>query len=347
MARGDQLGRQWKIIQILIKSRAGKSASQLAEAIETSARTVYRDLDALQVAGFPIYTHRSEGRSLWSVLDTVKNQIPVPFTLTELMALHFSRDMLKVFKDTVFLDALESIFQKVKTTLPKASLDYLENVEQSLYLSIKPYKDYSRFREVIHRMTQAAANRKTVEMVYFTMSRKKKTRRRIDPYRVWFHGGTFYLIGFCHLRSEVRIFALDRIKMLYQTDDVFKTRVDFNVEDFMKPSFGVYQGQTVHVAVWFHPDAAGYIREKIWHPSQQIHAGEDDSIILEADVAGIDEIRFWIMSWGSKAKVLQPESLCLKIREEVQKMAGQYETPGKLGEQTSVIGNRDHPLKRG
>ncbi|MCP4575009.1 MAG: WYL domain-containing protein, partial [Deltaproteobacteria bacterium] len=183
--------------------------------------------------------------------------------------------------------------------------------------------------------------------VYFTMSRKKKTRRRIDPYRVWFHGGTFYLIGFCHLRNEVRVFALDRIKMLYQTDEAFKTPVDFSVEDFMKPSFGVYHGQTVHVMVWFHPDAAGYIREKIWHPSQKIRAGEDGSIIFEADVSGTDEIRFWIMSWGSKAKVLQPESLCLKIREEAEKMAGQYETQGKAGEQTPSGRDRDHPLQRG
>jgi len=59
-----------------------------------------------------------EGKNLWSLLDTIKHQIPVPFTLTELMALYFGRDMLKVFKDTAFYDSLESLFQKVKTTLP-------------------------------------------------------------------------------------------------------------------------------------------------------------------------------------------------------------------------------------
>jgi len=86
MARGDQLGRQWKIIQTLISSRKGKSAADLAQDLECHPRTVYRDLEALQVAGFPIYTERSEGKNLWSLLDTVKHQIPVPFTLTELMA---------------------------------------------------------------------------------------------------------------------------------------------------------------------------------------------------------------------------------------------------------------------
>ena len=152
MARGDQLGRQWKIIQTLISSRRGKSAADLATELECHPRTVYRDLEALQVAGFPIYTERSEGKNLWSLLDTVKHQIPVPFSLTELMALYFGRDMLKVFKDTAFYDSLESLFQKVKTTLPPESIKYLKNIEQTLHLCMKPYKEYGKFKEILNRV---------------------------------------------------------------------------------------------------------------------------------------------------------------------------------------------------
>ena len=77
MPRGDQLGRQWRIIQTLISSTRGKSAAELAEAVECNPRTLYRDLEALQVAGFPLYTDREKGKSLWSVLDAVKYRIPV------------------------------------------------------------------------------------------------------------------------------------------------------------------------------------------------------------------------------------------------------------------------------
>ena len=147
MARGDQLGRQWKIIQTLISARTGKSAAELAEGLDCNPRTVYRDLEALQVAGFPIYTERVDRKNLWSLLDTVKHQMPVPFSLTELMALYFGRDLLKGFKDTAFYESLESLLQKVKTTLPPESIKYLENVEQTLHLAIKPYKDYGRFKD--------------------------------------------------------------------------------------------------------------------------------------------------------------------------------------------------------
>jgi len=325
MARGDQLGRQWKIIQTLISSRAGKSASELAEGLDCNPRTVYRDLEALQVAGFPIYTERVDGKNLWSLLDTVKHQMPVPFSLTELMALYFGRDMLKVFKDTAFYECLESLLQKVKTTLPPESIQYLKNVEQTLQLSIKPYKDYGRFKEILNRVTDAALNRKTIEIVYYTMSRKKETRRKVDPYRVWFFNGTFYLIGLCHMRNEVRIFALDRIKMLHQTKETFVVPEDFNLQDFMGSSFGVYQGSPINIKVWFHPDVAGYIKEKIWHESQQIHPQPDGSIIFEAQVAGTDEIRFWIMTWGSNAEALEPESLREEIKGEAERMAKRYE----------------------
>ena len=89
-------------------------------------------------------------------------------------------------------------------------------------------------------MNDAATGRKTIEIVYYTMSRKKETKRKVDPYRIWFFNGTFYLIGYCHLRNEVRVFALDRIKMLHQTKEPFEVAEDFDFEQFMRPSFGVY-----------------------------------------------------------------------------------------------------------
>ncbi len=109
MARGDQLSRQWRIIQTLNTSKIGKSAADLAEDLDCNPRTVYRDLEALQTAGFPIYIEKVDGKNLWSLLDTMRHHIPIPFNLMELMALYFSRDMMRVFKNTVFYDNLESL----------------------------------------------------------------------------------------------------------------------------------------------------------------------------------------------------------------------------------------------
>ncbi|MBU2497653.1 MAG: HTH domain-containing protein [Proteobacteria bacterium] len=167
MARGDQLGRQWKIIQTLISSKMGKSAAELAEDLECHPRTVYRDLEALQTAGFPIYTERVEGKNLWSLLDTMKHQIPVPFTLPELMALYFSTDMLKVFKDTVFYDSLESLSQNIKTTLPPESLKYVKSMEQTLQVGIKPYYAVAFLRSPVPTMMPKHSFRSQVGVDYY------------------------------------------------------------------------------------------------------------------------------------------------------------------------------------
>ncbi len=325
MARGDTLGRQWRIIQLLISARRGWSAADLASEMDCNARTVYRDLEALQVAGFPLYTERVEGKNLWSVLDTVKHQLPVPFSLTELMALYFGRDMMRVFQGTAFHDSLESLFQKVRTTLPPESVKYLKSVEQTLHVGIKPYKDYARFKEMIQRVEEAAREHRTLEIVYYTMSRESEGRRRVDPFRIWFYNGTFYLIGYCHKRGEVRIFALDRIRMLSVTKATFEIPEDFDLDAFLRPSLGVFQGEPVRVRVRFAPRAAGYIREKVWHESQEITLEDDGSVLFEAEVAGLDEIRFWVLGWGSAAEVLEPEALREAVRAEARALAERYE----------------------
>ena len=329
MARGDQLGRQWRVIQKLILSRHGKSVGELAADLACHPRTVYRDLEALQIAGFPIYADRVDGKNLWSVLDTIKHRIPIPFSFSELMALYFSRDMLKVFQGTFIFESLESLFQKIKTTLPEESLRYLENVGQTLHVGIRPYKEYDRFKEIIRGANDAARERKRVEIAYFAMSRGKESKRKVDPYRIWFFNGTFYMVGYCHLRREVRIFALDRIKMLHQTGESFDVPDDFDLEDFMGQSFGVYRGETEKVKIRFSADIAGYIKEKIWHESQKVTSRKDGSLILEAEVAGIDEIRFWVMTWGAGAEVLEPASLRERIQAEAERMLETYR--GKRG----------------
>jgi len=78
----------------------------------------------------------------------MKHHIPVPFSLTELMALNFSRNILKAIKNTVFYDSLGSLFKKTKTTIPPESLKYLEQVQQILHVGLKPYKDYAKFRGI-------------------------------------------------------------------------------------------------------------------------------------------------------------------------------------------------------
>ena len=324
MARGEQLSRQWKLIRLLSTAVEGRPVQQLAQALECNPRTVYRDLEALQLAGFPIYADRVDGRGHWALLDAFHQELPLPLSLAELMALYFSREVLKVVKETVFHDALESLFQKIQATLPPDYVRQIERSADSLGVGISPHKPYGSYNEMIQILNQAIAERRRVEINYYAMSRRSETQRAVAPYKLWYFNGSFYLIGHCQLRKEIRVFALDRIKTLTPTEHTFEVPEGFNAEDFMGTSFGIFQGQTTRVRIRFAPSISGYIAERIWHTSQQLHHHEDGSLDFEAEVAGIEEIKIWILSWGRHARVLAPESLRQAVKQEAEQMVAQY-----------------------
>lgn len=324
MARGDQLGRQWKIIRTLIASKQGKSVQSLASELACHPRTVYRDLEALQVAGFPVYTERHHNKSYWSLLDSAKHVIPVPFSIMELMALYFSRDMLKILKDTHFHDSLESLFQKVKATLPSEYLDYLKKIESSLQVGVKPYKDYSQFRGTIELINTAIHNRRQIQMTYYAMSRKKTSQRLVDPYKLWFFDATFYMLAYCHRRKDVRLFAVERIKTLTSTEVSFEAPSDFDIDSLLQDSFGAFIGDPVEIVIRFSAKIAGYIQERTWHQSQVLEPQQDGSLLFKVRVAGLQAIKSWILGWGQHAVVLEPARLRQQIQAEAQATLQQY-----------------------
>ncbi len=330
MARGDQLSRQWKIIHSLMASPRGKSAGELAAELECHSRTVYRDLEALQMAGFPLFTEQAGARTFWSVLGTGRRTMPLPLSLTELMALYFSRNMLKVLQGTAIFDSLSSLFDKVRATLPPEYAAYLDKLSQSLEVGVKAHKPYRRFQEILDLVNQATQEQRHIEIDYFSMHRSALTRRRVAPYKVWFYDETFYVIGFCELRGDIRIFAVDRIERLEILDSRFEPPAGFDANAFMQASFGVFQGETVQVRIHFAPAVAGYIEERVWHPTQILEHQSDGGLIFSAQVAGLEEIKYWTLKWGAGATVLAPEALRAAVAEEVKKMADNYGTEGGL-----------------
>jgi predicted DNA-binding transcriptional regulator YafY len=325
MARGDQLARQWTIIQSLQADLNGKTVSDLADVLDCHTRTVYRDLEALQMAGFPIYTDRLEGATRWYLMESARPQVPIPFSLTELMALYFSRDLLQVLKGTVLFEALESLFHKIHTTLPPETENYLNAFQQSVKVGTHPRQSAPAQGAAFEDINHAISARTILSIEYFTMSRQRAGARKVAPYRLWFFNGAFYLIAYCYKRKDVRIFALDRIRSLTPTSETFTPPASLDMEALMAASFGVFTGEAVTVRVRFSSQVAGYIQEKIWHRSQRLFPQADGGVIFESDVAGTQEIKHWIMQWGQEAEVLSPKRLRAAVRREARSMAACYE----------------------
>ena len=324
MARGDQLSRQWKIIHTLVAATTGKTVSDLADALDCTRRTVYRDLEALQAGGFPITTEQRDNRSYWRMLNASRQQVPLAFSLPELMALYFGRDMLKTYRGTVFYDAIESLLSKITATLPPAYIDYLDRTQNRVDAGPSPRKDYTPFGDIIADLHRAIAEERKIRMAYFAMGRQAESHRTVHPYRLRHVEDTLYLIGHCTLRKGVRTFAVDRIQSVTLTDEGFKTPESFDIKAFLQDSFGIFQGPPVTVKIRFAPSVAGYIRERVWHHSQDLLDAEDGALIFTATVAGVEEISHWVMRWGAGAQVLSPPDLRRIVGRQAAAMAAYY-----------------------
>ncbi|MEM7409101.1 MAG: YafY family protein [Myxococcota bacterium] len=314
--RGDQLARQWQLIQRLAKSRVGASLDDLADELEVVRRTVYRDLDALMLAGFPVVSEKRDGRVYYRFLETFRLG-DVPFTPDEILALAFGEDLLRVLEGTVFHDSIRSALSKIRAGLGPELTEYLSRLGESFRVLPGPHKSYAHLRETIRTLSDAVLSQKSVKMRYRTGRTGAVSSRKLDPYRVWYRSGGLYVVGHDHKSDELRTFAVDRIRAIQATEDAFAVPDDFDFETTMANAFGVIAEPATTVRILFDRRWASYVEERTWHPSQELVSRPGGRIELVMEVGGTADLRTWILSFGAGAEVLEPEALRNSVAEEL------------------------------
>jgi len=306
--RGDQLARQWQLVQRLGRSRAGVGLDQLAEELGCVRRTIYRDLDALMYAGFPVVSEKRDGKVFYRFIESF-DLGDVPFSADEILALAFGADLLRPLEGTLFHDSIASALTKIRAGLGEELVGYLDRLGESFRVLPGPHKRYADYRETIQQLSDAVLGRTTVAMRYFTGRSGEESSRALDPYHVWYRGGAHYVIGHDHRSGEIRTFAVDRIRSLEPTGSRFEPRADFDFEAYTAASFGVVAEPATRVVVRFTKAWATHVRERSWHPSQQLRDADGGGVVLEMEVGGTAELVSWILSFGPGAEVLEPASL--------------------------------------
>lgn len=314
--RGDQLSRQWRLVQRLARSRYGVGLDELASELECTRRTVYRDLDALMYAGFPVTSGKRDGRVFYRLLESYQLG-DAPFTADELLALAFGEDLLRGLEGTVFHDSVHSALQKIRASLGPEGTAFLERLREAIRVRPGPHKRYAEVREVIRTLNEAVLERRSVDMEYRTGRTGRSSTRRLDPYRVWYRAGGLYVVGHDHKRDALRTFAVDRILEATLTDARFEVPESFDFDALTASAFGVVADPAVAVRIRFAPCWALYVEEHSWHPSQRVEHEADGSIVLHMEVGAGDELRGWVLSFGSGAELLEPEALRGELRAEL------------------------------
>jgi len=324
--RGNQLARQWQLIQRLARSRYGLGLDSLADELGCVRRTVYRDLDALMLAGFPVVSEKRDGRVLYRFLDTFRLG-DVPFTPDEILALAFGEDLLRALEGTVFHDSIRSALAKIRAGLGPELTEYLARLGESFRVLPGPHKSYAHLRETIRLLNQAVLERRTLRIRYRTGRTGALSTRELDPYRVWYRSGGLYVVGFDHKSREIRTFAVDRIRAATPTARRFTPDPGFDFDATIGASFGVIAEPATTVRIRFERRWADYVEEHIWHASQKVERTADGCAELVMQVGGTAELRTWILSFGAGAEVLEPAKLRDEVVAELRGALERYAAP--------------------
>ena len=326
MPRNDQVTRQWFLLKLL--ERPGGAtieglAQSLPEDYARHPRTIRRDLAALE-ARFPLYTDTVDGRVRWKLVDGFSRVPALQFSSTELMALVFTSGLARPLEGTPIKESLDSALLKVKNALPATAEDYLQTLQGWFSAGIGAHKSYREHREKIDQLARAITKKHTVEMRYYTAGRDATSRRKVDPYHIRFAGGALYLIGFCHKRREVLMFAVDRILSLTVTNLPCQMPLGFDVEEYVRSALTTMRGgPQIDVELCFDRKTSAWAKDRTWHASQIATLTKEGCLTLKLQVAHTPELVGWVLSFGAGVRVVKPRELCEQVKSIAQRIAAQ------------------------
>jgi predicted DNA-binding transcriptional regulator YafY len=311
----------------LLRNRDRTTAQYLADELEVSERTVRADITFLRERlHAPILYGKKQG---FYYEDSTWRLSTYPLTQGELFALTLGARMLKAYSGTAYRRELETAIARLSERLPEQNWVDLQKLSEE-HLLFRSGAALDLDPEIWNNLETACHHQRSVQMTYYTASRNATSDRVFDPYLLHIYRGTNpYVIGYCHNRKMIRWFRVDRIRKLEPKMDSFVCDPNFDPSQYLDQIFQHEVGDgAVDIAIEFDPATAPYIRERKWHPSQNLIEHLDESVTLMMTVSGLNDIKRWVLSYGKGAKVLSPPKLIAMVKEEIAEMNNYY--TGKL-----------------
>ena len=221
MRRADRL---FQIVQYL---RGGRliTAAQLAERLEVSERTIYRDIADLQSTGVPVDGEAGVGYVMREGFDLP----PLMFTNDEITALVAGARLIRAWGGMEMARAAEEALVKIDAVLPDAVRSRAQTV--GIHAIAPEMTDVLKAR--LDRVDRAISNRLPLKIVY-TREDGAGSERTVRPLSVWFWGKVWTLITWCELREDFRMFRLDRIVEMTEQEVPFRQERGKTLQDFFR-----------------------------------------------------------------------------------------------------------------
>jgi len=301
-----------------LQSGKHPNASLLGRELEVSTKSIHRDIDFMRDRlDLPIEYDGS--RFGYYYTEEVSAFPTVQITEGELFALIVAEKALQQYRGTNFEKPLLSAIRKMEQSLPDVISLNLADIEHTISFRTRaePILDL----QIFDTLAKATAQRQQLELNYRKPGSRQNELRLIDPYHLANINGEWFLFAWDHARKDIRTFVPARVQAAKPTGRTFERPQKFSLEKRLRDSFGVHSGEGEYdVVLRFDARAAGYIREKKWHESQQLRELRTGGVELRMKLSSLREIERWVLSWGGDAVVLKPRELAEAVKQAARKI---------------------------
>jgi predicted DNA-binding transcriptional regulator YafY len=214
-----------------LQSRKIVTANKLAEKFDVSARTIYRDIKALEEAGVPIITEEGKG---FSIMEGYRIP-PVMFTENEANALITAELLIKACKDESLINEFSSAIQKIKSVLPNHLKSRIESLENKVAIT-KFYTETDNKSKYLLSIQKALLENLVVKINY-TNVLNIASERELEPFALFSNtNDEWVLVAFCRLKKDFRSFSLSKIKNFSFTYEKFIPQ-NITFEQYLKKKY--------------------------------------------------------------------------------------------------------------
>lgn len=318
------ISRIYRLLQLItmLQRSSRYTVDELARELGVSRRTVFRDLNMLEMAHIPYHFDPEQGGYRIGRHFFLP---PINLTLTEALAILMMAGKMRGAGKIPLLNQGAKAAMKVESALPQHIRKHVGSILDNLKVSMGPMSRHEDLDTIFDDLTAAIEDRKVCKLVYVSFQEKKQIITHVHPLRLVFMSKAWYLLGYSSEHLELRTFKLGRIRKLIVTDRIFEKRDDGDLDEYFGMAWQMIpEGKLYDIHLHFDEKVAGNVAEVIWHKSQKIEWNDDGSIEFHVTVDGIGEISWWIIGYGNQVEVISPAPLRKRIAEMAVGMLKKY-----------------------
>jgi len=292
----------------LLQAGKGFNVDALAEICDVSRRTIFRDIEALRAAGFPLSYNEQQQRYC------IRHTVCLPetnFTAEEALSLIVLCYELGHSSGMAFFGPARSAALKLESALPHRLREQVRGLVDTVRIHSSPSNHLDEHKQVYEQLRDAAAAHQSVRIGYKGPMEEKTIRTRLDPYQLLFSRRSWYIVGRSSLHRSTRTFHVGRIVDLEPLERRFEIPRGFSIERYLGNAWRLIPepGPDHDVRIRFAKMVAQNVAEVDWHKTQRLQFNDDGTLDFRVTVSGLSEISWWISGYGDQAEVISPAKL--------------------------------------